>query len=82
MQFQLILAGLAAFAAAAPMEPASDDKSMKGYTPYTSYGSAYYETYTPYSASVEEEGAKVSSLHYIPDPSSYHPRPLQYRDRH
>ena len=69
MHFQLIFAGLAALAAAAPLDKASDDK-LEGYTPYVSYGGAYYETYTPYSAAVEEEGAKVGTCFPCPNPFS------------
>jgi hypothetical protein len=60
MHLKLVLVGLAALAAAAPVDKASDE-SMAGYDPYAKYG-VYYETYTPYPASVEEEAAKMGML--------------------
>jgi hypothetical protein len=58
MHLELVLVGLVALAAAAPIDKAGD-KSMAGYEPYTKY-ETYYETYNPYPKEVEEEAEKVS----------------------
>ncbi|KAH7392995.1 hypothetical protein BKA66DRAFT_317600 [Pyrenochaeta sp. MPI-SDFR-AT-0127] len=55
MHFEFILASLAAFAAAAPMEMA-DDVSYGSYTPYKAYAS-----YGPYSNVVDEEVEKMQN---------------------
>ena len=64
MHLGLVLAGLAAIVAAAPIEKASDT-SMAGYEPYTGYD-VYYTTYDPYPVATEEEAAKVSMGDTIP----------------
>jgi hypothetical protein len=64
MHLGLVLAGLAAIVAAAPIKKAGDT-SMAGYEPYADY-KVYYTIYTPYSAATEEEAAKVSMCDTIP----------------
>lgn len=74
MHFELVLAGLAVFAAAAPIERAADGSSYGSYDPYQTYGS-----YSPYSGAVEGEAGKMQQKGMAFPTAQYLIMLLEYR---
>jgi hypothetical protein len=72
MHLELLFVGLAALAAAAPVDKISDDSMHQAQdTAYTKYaGYRPYYSYAPYSSAVEAEAAKMQQGIFLVRPLS------------